>query len=87
MESPWAGVGVSGEFSLSGGVTSGLSAFVMMPDSMDSLCFGVVAGGVKFCTLVWTLVLFPHTPRRWRLRGNIFTFLLGEIALLLSTMP
>jgi len=45
-------VGVSGEFLLSGGgVSGGLTAFVVTPELLDTLCCGAVAGGVKFCTL------------------------------------
>jgi hypothetical protein len=44
-------VGVSGEFLLSGGISGGLTAFVVTPESLDTLCCGAVAGGVKFCTL------------------------------------
>jgi hypothetical protein len=37
--------GVSGEFSLSGGVAGGLSVFIMTPDLCADLCCGAVAGG------------------------------------------
>ena len=47
------GVGVSGEFSLSSGVSGGvgdLSLFVLTPDLKSSFCLGSVARGLKFCT-------------------------------------
>ncbi len=46
-----AGVGVSGEFLLAGGVSGGLSAFIVTPGLLAMMCCGAVAGGVKFCTL------------------------------------
>ena len=45
------GSGGSGEFLLAGGVTGGLTAFVLTPDLNAVMCCGAVAGGVKFCTL------------------------------------
>jgi hypothetical protein len=44
-------VGVSGEFLLSGGVSGGLTAFVVTPELLDTLCCGAVAGGVK--SVLW----------------------------------
>jgi hypothetical protein len=41
--------GATGEFSLRTGSASGLSIFVLDPDSLGSLCLGSVNGGVKFC--------------------------------------
>ena len=49
-----AGVGASGEFSFSSGVSGGgtgdLSVFVLSPELKSSLCLGTVARGLKFCT-------------------------------------
>jgi len=46
-----SGSGTSGESVVSGGLSGGLLAFVVMPELLASLCCGAVAGGVKFCTL------------------------------------
>ena len=47
-----AGLGGSGESFVAGGFSGSLlSIFVTSPESLESMCCGAVAGGVKFCTL------------------------------------
>jgi hypothetical protein len=64
------GVGVSGEFSMAGGVSGGLTAFVMTPDLLEKLCCGSVAGGVKFCTLGATACGFTTHVKRVAMERN-----------------
>jgi len=46
-----SGGGGSGEFLIAGGLSGGLPVFVTSPESLELMCCGAVAGGVKFCTL------------------------------------
>jgi hypothetical protein len=58
------GADVAGEYFLPGGVPGSLTAFVMTPELMTSLCCGAITGGVKFCTLGSTSCSFSsHTKK------------------------
>jgi hypothetical protein len=58
------GADVAGEYFLSGGVPSGLTAFIMTPELISSLCCGAVAGGSS--SVRWGAPAAPSalTPRK-----------------------